>query len=121
MATNVVRKCSIFRTGVVLKTKTNLYFYRMCYRLSYFQNYYSIPNPIPIHFMTSFPRNKIVSFHTGTKSSVICTVLDKQITSIFRQPPEDTINIFLSNTAPQTTCYSNLDHIMFLHHWENLK
>ena len=40
--------------------------------------------------------------------------------TIFRQPPVDASNIFLWNTAPQTTCYSNLDHTMFLHHCENL-
>jgi hypothetical protein len=50
MATQVVRKGSIYRTGVVLKTKTQLYFYRMWCGISYFQNYYSIPNPIPLLF-----------------------------------------------------------------------
>ena len=59
MATNhVVRKGSIYRTGVVLKTKTNLYFYRMWYGISYFQNYYSITSPTPLHFMTSFQSKK---------------------------------------------------------------
>jgi len=39
------------------------------------------------------------------------TALNKQIPSIFRQPPEDASSIFLWNPATQTTCYSNLDHI----------
>jgi len=50
MATHVVRKGSIYRTGVVLKTKTKLYFYRMWCGISYIQNYYSVPNPIPLPF-----------------------------------------------------------------------
>jgi hypothetical protein len=50
MATHVVRKGSLYRTGVVLKTKTKLYFYRMWCGISYFQMYYSIPNPIPLPF-----------------------------------------------------------------------
>ena len=65
--------------------------------------------------------NKIVSFHTDTKLSGMDTVLNKHTISIFRHPPEDTSGILLSNTAPQTTlCYSNLDHIIFLHHCEKL-
>ena len=46
MATHVVRKGSMYRTEVVLNAKTKLYFYRMWY----FQNYCSIPNPIPLPF-----------------------------------------------------------------------
>jgi hypothetical protein len=40
---------------VVLKTKTKLYFYRRWCGISYFQNYYSIPNPIhlPLHDIIS--------------------------------------------------------------------
>jgi hypothetical protein len=41
MATHVVRKGSIHRTGVVLKTKTKLYFYGMWCGI-YFQNYYRV-------------------------------------------------------------------------------
>jgi hypothetical protein len=40
---SVVRKGSIYRTGVVLKIKVNLYSYRMWCGISHFQNYYSIP------------------------------------------------------------------------------
>ena len=50
MATHVVTRGSLCRHGVVLKNKTNLYFYRMWYGISYFQNYYSIPNSIPPPF-----------------------------------------------------------------------
>jgi hypothetical protein len=63
---------------------------------------------------------KIVSSHTDTKLSGMDTVLNKHTISIFSHPPEDTSSILLSNTAPKTTCYSNLDHIMFLHHCEKL-
>jgi hypothetical protein len=47
-------------------------------------------------------------------------VLNEHTIYIFRQPPEDVSSIFLWNAAPQATCYSNLNHIMFLHHYENL-
>ena len=56
MATNrAVREGSIYRTGVVLRTKINLYFSRMWYGISHFQSYYSIPNPIPplFHYIIS--------------------------------------------------------------------
>jgi hypothetical protein len=66
----VVRKGSIYRTGVVLKTKTNLYFYRRGYHTS----------------KTTIPYYKAQD------------------------------SIFLSNTAPQTTCY-----LLFLHHCGKLK
>ena len=49
------------------------------------------------------------------------TVLRKQTIIIFRVPPEDANSIFLWNTANQTTCYPNLDNIMFIHHCEKLK
>jgi hypothetical protein len=35
---------------VVLKTKTNLYFYGVWHGISYFPNYYSISNSIPSPF-----------------------------------------------------------------------
>ena len=54
MATHVVRKDRVFSNEIVLQTKTNLYFYRMWYGISYFQHYYSIAYPIPLQFMTSF-------------------------------------------------------------------
>ena len=38
VATQALRKGSIYRTGVVLKTTTKLYFYRMWCGMSYFQN-----------------------------------------------------------------------------------
>jgi len=44
------------------------------------------------------------------------TVLKKQTISIFRVPPEDANSKFLRNTATQTTCYPNLDNMMFMHH-----
>ena len=49
------------------------------------------------------------------------TVLKKQTTSIFRVPPEDANRKFLWNTATLITRYPNLDHIMFIHHCDNLK
>ena len=49
MATHVVSKGSIYRIGVVLKTTTKLYVCRMWCGISYFQNLYSITNPIPLH------------------------------------------------------------------------
>jgi hypothetical protein len=57
MASHVVRKGSIYRTVVVIKTKTNLFFYRMWCGI-YFYNYNAIPNPIPLPFMTSFQSEK---------------------------------------------------------------
>jgi hypothetical protein len=45
MDNHVVRKCSMYRTEVVLKTKSYLYYYRMRFGISYFQNYNAIPNP----------------------------------------------------------------------------
>jgi hypothetical protein len=72
----VVRKGSIYRTGVVLKTKVNLYFYRMWCGI-YFQNYYSIP--------------------------------------------KSTQAVNSSQKLLPRPHYFNLDHIMFLHHCENLK
>ena len=49
-------------------------------------------------------------------------VLKKQTPSNFRvHPPEDANSNLLRNTATQITRYSNLDHIMFIHHYENLK
>ena len=79
--------------------------------------------PSALHFMTSFQSEKHWNcvLHTDTKLSGMDAVLNKHTASIFRQPPEDTGSIFLRNTATQTTCYSNLDRIMFLHHWKNLK
>jgi len=53
-----------------------------------------------------------------TKSSGMDTVLNNHTISIFRQSPGDTSSIFLWNTAPQTTWYCTLDHIIFLHHWK---
>jgi len=66
MATHVVRKDSIYRTGVVLKTKTKLYFYRMWCGISYFQNYYSIPNAIPLHDVISI--RKALKLCTSTQT-----------------------------------------------------
>jgi hypothetical protein len=66
MATHVVRKDSIHRTGVVLNTTTKLYFYRMWYRISYFQNYYSLPNPIPLHDIISI--RKALKLCTSTQT-----------------------------------------------------
>jgi hypothetical protein len=58
----------------VLKTKTNLYYYKLCCGISYFQNYNAISTPPP-----SIPDNPkttgIVSFHTDTNSSDMDTVL----------------------------------------------
>jgi hypothetical protein len=55
MATNIVRKGSVYSNGVVSKTKTGLYFYTMWYRISYNQNYFSIPTSIkpPFHYNIS--------------------------------------------------------------------
>jgi hypothetical protein len=57
----VVRKGSIYRTGVVLKTKTNLYFYRMWCGI-YFQNYYSIPKSTQALYscQTLLPRPRVI-------------------------------------------------------------
>jgi hypothetical protein len=97
MATHVVRKGSIHRTGVVLKTKTKLHFYGMWCGMN-FRNYYSKPNqtPSPFHFMIAFESEnaKIVSFHIDTKSSGMDN-LNRHTTSIFIQPPEDASSIIL--------------------------
>jgi len=72
----------------------------MWHGISYFQNYYSIPNPIPPPFHDTISIQKgteNVSFPTDTKPSGMDTVPNKQTTSISRQPPEDT-----SSTFPQT-------------------
>jgi len=49
------------------------------------------------------------------------TVMKKQTTSILRAPLEDSNSKFLRNTATHIICYPNLDHIMFIHQWANLK
>jgi len=42
-----------------------------------FQNYYSIPNPFPFHFMTfQSQTTKLVYSYTGTKTSGMETVLN---------------------------------------------
>jgi hypothetical protein len=64
---------------------------------------------------------EIVSLHADTKSSGMDTVLNKLTPFIFWQPPEDANSIFLWNTATQTTCYSNLHHIMLLQLCKNLQ
>ena len=122
MATHVVSKGSIYRIVVVLKTTTKFYFCRMWCGISYFQNLYSIPNPIPLHDTISIRKAlKIVYFHTDTKSSGMDTVLNRHTTPTFRQPPEDTSSTFLWNFAHQNKCYFNIDNIMFLQHCGNLK
>ena len=79
--------------GVVLKTKTNLYFYRMWNGISYFQNYYSTPTPL-FHDIISI--RKALKFCPSRKTpNGMVTVLNKHTTSIFRQPPEDANSIFL--------------------------
>jgi hypothetical protein len=122
MANHVVRKGSIYRAGVVLKTKTTISVEcGVRYHTSKTTMSYQTPSP----FHSGHPFNpkstEIVSFHTDTKSSGTDIVLSKHTTHIFRQPTEDTSSIFLWHTAPQTTCYSNLDYIIFLHHCENLE
>ena len=62
---------------------------------------------------------EILSVHADTTTSDMDTVLNRHITSIFSQPPENASHTFLWNTAPQTTCYCNLDHNIFLRHCEN--
>jgi hypothetical protein len=132
MANHVVRKGSIYRTGVVLRTKTNIYFYRMWCGISYYHTSkttmpnqttmpYQTPSPFQSWHHFSMKSTEIVSFHTDTKSSGMDTVLNKHSISLFRRPTEHTSSIFLWQTAPQTTHYSNLDHIIFLHHCGNLK
>ena len=69
MATQVVRKSSICRIGVALKIKTKLYFYRMWCGTSYFQNYYSIPNPIPLSFHDIVSIQKALKLYADTSSS----------------------------------------------------
>ena len=50
------------------------------------------------------------------------TVLRKQTISIFRVTPEDANrNLHSSETLLPRPCYPNLHHIMFIHHFENLK
>jgi len=118
-----VRKGSIYKNGVVLETKTNLHVYRIWYGISYFQKYYSIPNHTPSiswhHFNPKSIEN--VFFYKDTKIFVMDTVPNKQTTSISGQPPEDASRYIPLNTAPQTTCHSNPDHVVFLHYSENLK
>jgi hypothetical protein len=60
MANLIVRKGSIHRTGILLKTKTNLYFYR---------TYNAIRNPISFPFMTSVAYPEIF-FGGGSTNSV---------------------------------------------------
>ena len=112
---HVVRNGSIYRTGVVLKTETNLYFYRMwCGITPKTTIPYQTHSP-SISWYYNLKSTKLVYSHTGTKTSGMDTVLNKYNTSNLRQSPEDTSSIFLWNTAPQTTYYFNLD---FLHHWK---
>ena len=82
---------------------------------SYIQNYYSIPHPI------SPPFHNIISIRKALK---LCPSTQCQIIwygNFFRQAPKDSSSIVLWNNATKTTCYSNLYHIMFLHHCEKLK
>jgi hypothetical protein len=66
MATHVVRKGSIYKNGGVLRTKTNLYFHRMWYVISYFQNYYFISNPIPPPFHDIISMQKALKLCSST-------------------------------------------------------
>ena len=107
MVTSVVRECSIYRTGIVLKTKRNLIAVPcvMGHHIPKTTIPYQTPPP-----SISRPHFKpkcieIVSFHTDTISSGKDTVLKKHSTSIFRQSREDASSIFLWNTTAQTICY----------------
>ena len=114
MATHVVRMSILWRTGVVLKTK-QIFIFIEC-AMGYHTSKTSIPHqtPSPLHFMTSFQSKKHWNcVLTRTKSSGMNTVLDKNNMPIFRQPPQDTSNLFHWNTATQTTSYSNPHHIRF--------
>ena len=92
MATPVVRKGSIWRTGVVLKNTTNLYFYPK-------QLFHT--NPV------SPPFNYVISIQTAfklcpsTQTPNVDTLLNRHITAIFRQPPEDKSSKFHGNTLRQ--------------------
>jgi len=100
---------------ICVKNQPNLHFYRMCYGISYFQNYNYIPNPFPLYFMTSFQTVKYWNcVLPQTPNHLVCILFWINITtSIFRQPPEETSSIFFWNTATQNKCYSNLDKTPF--------
>jgi hypothetical protein len=123
MATNVVRECIIYRTGVVLKITRNLISVECVWDIILpkwlFHTKPHLPSISQHHLNPKII--EIVSFHTDAKSSGMDTVLNEHTPFIFWQPPEDASSIFLWNTATQTTCYSNLDHSMLLHLCEHLK
>jgi hypothetical protein len=48
-------------------------------------------------------------------------VWDTVVPKLLFHTKKHTSGKFLTNTAPQTTCYFNLDHIMFLHYCESQK
>ena len=58
MATHVVRKGSIYRTGAVLKTKTNLI--SIAHGMGYHTSKTTVPYqaPSPLHFIISFQSAK---------------------------------------------------------------
>jgi hypothetical protein len=82
------------------------------------------------HFMTSFSIQKslklwpstLTQTHIHTHQIIWYGYSSEQTYYLHLQTaPQNRSSIFLWNTATQTTCKPNLDHIMFLHHCENLK
>jgi hypothetical protein len=80
MATNA-RKCSTYRTGVMLKTKRKII--SVVYGVEY---HTSIPNPVcrPFRDLIFNPKSiAILTLHTDNKPSGTNIVLKKHISSIF--------------------------------------
>ena len=58
MAIHVLRKGSIYRTGVLLQTKTNLYFYRMWYGIKTISSYQTPSPSISWHYFN--PKSQLL-------------------------------------------------------------
>jgi hypothetical protein len=119
----VLMWCCIYRTRVVLKTKRN-YFWRMWYRISYSQNYYSIPNLFPHHPFNDFifnPKSNGIVSSTQTQNNLVWILFWRNRLPPFSECLLNVQTVNSSETLLSRSCYPNLDHIMFLHHCEILK
>jgi hypothetical protein len=67
MATNAVRQCTICRTEVVINSKRN-YFCGTWYEISFSQNYYLKPNPVPLQFNDHISNQKALGLFPSTQT-----------------------------------------------------
>lgn len=108
MATNNFRKCNMYRKRVVLKTTRNLN--------SVECGTEHLTPKTTILYQTLSPSISWLHFQSkGHWNNLVGILFQRHMLT------EETSSIFFWNTPTQTTWYPNLDHIIFLHHCENLK